>query len=92
MLIELPDAGLSQGYSFIIKDSVGLASESNSNIRIAPKPGQTLDQYRNWEDTSGTGNLQVGIDTFGNAAEPLKIEQSFASITVWSDGVRWLIS
>ena len=91
MLIELPDAGLATGYTFIIKDSMGMASATDTNIRIAPPVGQTLDQFRNWQ-VDGGGNYFVGQDSYGNNAEPLKIEQDFASITVWSDGQRWLIS
>ena len=89
MLIELPDAGLASGYSFIIKDSMGLASETS--IRIAPQLGQMLDQFQAWE-TSDNISYTIGQDSFGNNVEPLKIEQNFASITVWSDGLRWLIS
>ena len=91
MLIELPDAGLATGYTFIIKDSMGMASATDTNIRIAPQIGQTLDQFQNWQVDTG-GSYFVGQDSYGNNAEPLKIEQDFASITVWSDGQRWLIS
>lgn len=88
MLIELPDAGLASGHTFIIKDSMGMASDTS--IRVAPIAGQTLDQFQAWGGSYGS--YTIGQDTNGNNVEPLKIEQNFASITVWSDGQRWLIS
>jgi len=76
LLFELPLAASNEGCTYVIKDSVGQVSDDNTNIRIAPVGADTLDQYTSWAGGNG----------------PLKLEQNFASITIWSDGVRWLIS
>ena len=76
LLFELPLAASNEGCTYVIKDSVGQVSDDNTNIRIAPAGADTLDQYTSWAGGNG----------------PLKLEQNFASITIWSDGVRWLIS
>ena len=65
---------------------------NDTRIRIAPLQGQSIDQYSSWGPDDGTGTLTFNTDPSGNNLEPLSIEQSFASISVWSDGSRWLIS
>jgi len=90
--IELPDATTHAGHSFVIKDSLGNSSANDTRIRIAPLQGQSIDQYSSWGPDDGTGTLTFNTDPNGNNLEPLSIEQSFASISVWSDGSRWLIS
>jgi hypothetical protein len=73
---DLPVAASNEGRTYIIKDSIGEVSDEGTNIRIAPTGADTLDQYTEW----------------GGQVGPLKLEQNFASITIWSDGTRWLIS
>lgn len=90
--VELPDATTHAGHSFVIKDSFGNSSANDTRIRIAPIQGQSIDQYSSWGPDDGSGTLTFNTDPNGNNLEPLAIEQSFASISIWSDGSRWLIS
>lgn len=90
LLIELPDATEHSGVSFIIKDKLGNVEGVNTCIRIAPKEGQSLDDFVGWHYTAGLPVTTAYID-LDPTNLPLLFEQPYASISVFSDGESWLI-
>lgn len=88
LLIELPPADENFGKTFIIKDSLGILNET-TNIRIAPKDGEFLDQYAGWVYGESAVTIRE-ID--GDEVEPLHFHLNFASLSAWSNGTKWFIS
>lgn len=89
-LLELPTAIDNAGMTYVIKDS---DAQPNTKIKVAPKLGQSLDQHQGWyyEFTGDDVSVCEYIDG-ADGPVPLELEEDYASVTIWSDGTKWLIS
>ena len=74
--IRLPDPTGHSGKTLMVKDKLGNAAASDTYIQVSPTGASTLDQYEYW----------------GGNSQPLRLDQSFACVLLWNDGVDWFVS
>ncbi len=74
--IRLPDPTGHSGKTLMVKDKLGNAAAPDTYIQVSPTGASTLDQYEYW----------------GGNSQPLRLDQSFACVLLWNDGVDWFVS